>query len=174
MQPICVRVFSEDCFISQSRQSVGVKIVSPVMFHKKKFDNCLYHYRRVGVEYRLEFLTRMSEEFCAARDKGEIQEDLYVGSGWATVTEIMNNPELDYANTAKVDENGMTKDQKIAHLEAQIKAKDQELTKIKSSKAFKFGAAVALIPRTYRDAKKAIKRYGVAGTAKKAVKKVSK
>jgi hypothetical protein len=28
--------FSDDCFISQSRQSVGVKIVSPVMFHKKK------------------------------------------------------------------------------------------------------------------------------------------
>jgi hypothetical protein len=46
----------------------------------------------------------MSEEFWAARDKGEIQEDLYVGSGWATVTEIMNNPELYYANTAKVDE----------------------------------------------------------------------
>jgi hypothetical protein len=53
----------------------------------------------------------------------------------------------------------MTKDQKIAHLEAQIKAKDQELNKIKSSKALKFGTAVALIPRTYRDAKKAIKRY---------------
>jgi hypothetical protein len=166
--------FSDDCFISQSRLSVGVKIVSPVMFHKKKFDSCLFDYRRVGAEYRLEFLTRMSEEFCAACDKSEFQEDLYVGSGGATVTEIMNNPELYYANTAKLDENGMTKDQKIAHLEAQIKAKNQELNKIMSSKALKFGNAVALIPSTYRDAKKAIKRYGVAGTAKKAVKKVIK
>lgn len=144
------------------------------MFHKKKFDNCLYHYKRVGYEFKMEFLNRFSEEFREARDKGELQEDLFVGSGWSTISMIMDNPELYYANTVIVDQDAMTKDQEIAHLKVLLEAREQELNQVKNSKAFRVATALALLPRALRKVKKSIHDNGVSGTVKKGLKKLAK
>lgn len=86
-------IFEEYAFIEQILRKEPEKEKALIgMFHKKKFDNCLYHYRRVGEEFKLEFLERMQEEFCAARDAGELRSELFTGNGWKNLNLIMENP----------------------------------------------------------------------------------
>jgi len=64
------------------------------IFHKKKCDNCRFHYNRVAPEYKLDFLRRMSDEFKEARAAGELNEKLFNESVFAELCQVMDQPEM--------------------------------------------------------------------------------
>lgn len=116
------------------------------IFQKKKFDNCQYHYGRVGDEFKMEFLERMSKEFGLARDKGELDEDFYIGSGYRTLTKIIDYTEDFYSEF----KNKVSPEEKIKYLEKELSKARWELNSIKSSKAYKFANMLAFVPRKIR------------------------
>ena len=79
--------FIEEIMRADSKREQAFKEI----FQKKKFDNCLYHYSRVGAEFKMEFLARMSKEFGDARNAGELNPDKFFGSGFKVLTMIIDD-----------------------------------------------------------------------------------
>ncbi len=154
-------IFEEYAFIEKILRSNPEKERKLIkIFQKKKFDNCLYHYGRVGDEFKMDFLRRMSDEFKAARARGELDESLFFGSGYPNLCDIMDKTEAFYLRTAN-QESAKNPEQKIMMLEYKCKGLQQELQKIKNSRSYKLGRAITFIPRKFRGGIDCLKDNGL-------------
>lgn len=130
------------------------------IFHKKKFDNCLYHYKRVGDEYKKIYLKRMSSEFREARLKNELDRKLFLGNGWRDLNLILDNPELFYIGTVNIEDNNIS-------LEEKYNIAITELKVIKNSKAYRLYRRLTYIPRKLRGGYYCLKENGMNYTVRR-------
>ena len=159
------------------------------IFWKKKFDNCQYHYTRVGAEFKRAYLDTMGEEFRRARTAGELVPPLY-GSGYLTLCEIMDEPELYYARTALSEEERtpeqevmvlrwkLRRQERAAKQEAQrqrqtMRAMPEEIDALKSSTAYRVGMAVTFLPRKVYRGIRCFKENGLKYTIKRIFEKLT-
>lgn len=137
------------------------------IFQKKKFDNCQYHYTRVGQEFKWIYLERMGAEFRQARDAGELDPTLFYGYGYQSLCEIMDEPELYYVLTALTDEE-RTPEQQVQVLTWRLQRQKQELRQeidaLTSSTTYRVGLAVTYIPRKIRGGYRCLRENGLVYT----------
>ena len=154
-------IFDEYDFIENILKSDEHKHdVFKEIFQKKKFDSCLFHYSRIGDEFKLEFLQRMSKEFKEPREKGEIVESIYIGSGYATINEIIDDPEGYYVKTTSRESGFKNSDEEIKYLKAKNKQLEGEIKSLKNSVSFKIGRGITFIPRCFKKFFKTLKVKG--------------
>lgn len=88
-----------DCIIEEykyiynilCRDNTKLQVFAP-QYNLKKYHNYLFHYNRIANESKLEFLEKISKEFKAAFDNGEIDSELYFSHELDEVEWIANDP----------------------------------------------------------------------------------
>ncbi len=165
-------IFDEYQFIESRLRKDPVKLATFIgIFHKKKYDNCRFHLDRIGNEFKMDYLRRMSDEFKAARAKNELDERLFIGSGYKALTEIMDHTEsfcINYMAKQK-DFTPKTPQEEIVILKRKLAAKEKELNDIRNSLSFKIGRILTFIPRKIRGAIWCCKDHGLKYTLKRAL-----
>lgn len=131
------------------KEKIFIKI-----FHKKKFDNCSYHYIRVGDEFKKDFLKRMSSEFKRARFEGELDKNLFFGNGWRDLNEIMDHTDDYYARTVNINDENISYEEKYNIAMAELNA-------IKNSKSFKLYRIISYGPKKVRGGYHCLKENGM-------------
>lgn len=161
-------IFEEYAYIEQRLRSDPEKAAHYIgIFQKKKFDNCQYHYTRVGQEFKWSYLERMGAEFRKAREAGELHPELFYGNGYQTLCEVMDDPDLYYARTALTDEE-RTPEQQVKvltwKLERQRRDLNREINALKASKSYRVGLAVTFLPRKLRGGYRCLRENGLGYT----------
>lgn len=145
------------------------------IFQKKKFDNCQYHYTRIGQEFKRAYLEKMQIEFQLAREAGELEPKLFYGYGYQTLCEIMDQPELYYARTA-LSEEERTPEQQVLVLQWQLKRQRQEASReieaLKKSMAYRVGMVVTFFPRKMYRGIRCLRENGLLYTARRVFDKI--
>ena len=166
-------IFEEYAFIEKLLRADPEKEKQLIpVFHKKKCDNCRFHYSRIAPEFKMEFLRRMSDEFKAARAAGELEPGIFNESVFSELCQIMDEPEMyNMAHSEGVSAE-VTPEMRIAQLERELEYAKTQLAKIKASPAYKIGSGLAFLPRKLHRGLMCCREHGVMYTIRRAFKKL--
>lgn len=104
------------------------------VYWMKKASNYLATVRRIGDEYKREYLLRFSEEFRRAKECNELRRSVFTEPMWQEVQYIMNDPEGYWHR--RCDQAGVL----------QLEKDSRELKKVKESTTYQVGRMVMYLP----------------------------
>ena len=166
-------IFDEYAFVEKRLREDKLREAAFIsIFHKKKCDNCRYHYTRIADEFKMDFLRRMSDEFKTARAAGELDKSLFYGHGYEDLCMIMDEPELFNARFGINDWVSETPEQALAIMENKLKCAQQELHDIQHSLSFRIGRVITFVPRKIRGGLRCVREHGLGYTLKLGLKKL--
>ena len=117
------------------------------MYWLKKYNNYMGTIKRIGEEYKREYVHRFSEEFKRGMELGELDESVFKKVSWSNIQFITKDPNGYYmkrvASTLKVRK--LTK--KVEQLEKQNTKLKNDIKIIKGSKSYRLGWFLLTIPR---------------------------
>ena len=158
-------IFDEYAFVEKRLRQDKLREAAFIsIFHKKKCDNCRFHYTRVADEFKMEFLRRMSDEFKKARADGELDKSLFYGNGYEDLCQIMDEPELFNARFSTAEQMPDSPEQALAIMENKLKCAQQELRDLRNSVSFRIGRAITFVPRKIRGGFRCVKEHGLGYT----------
>ena len=121
------------------------------MYWYKKYNNYIGTIRRIGMEYRREFVERFSAEFKRGLEKKELDPSVFSVAAWKKIQVVAAEPDTFYKVwvVAGVTERKLNK--KIMQLERKNQKLSNELSMIKSSKSYRIGRILLFIPRKLKE-----------------------
>ncbi len=121
------------------------------MYWYKKYNNYIGTIRRIGMEYRREFVERFSAEFKRGLEKNELDPSVFSVAAWKKIQVVAAEPDTFYKVwvVAGVTERKLNK--KIMQLERKNQKLSNELAMIKSSKSYRIGRILLFIPRKLKE-----------------------
>lgn len=121
------------------------------MYWYKKYNNYIGTIRRIGMEYRREFVERFSAEFKRGLEKKELDPSVFSVAAWKKIQVVVAEPDTFYKVwvVAGVTERKLNK--KIMQLERKNQKLSNELAMIKSSKSYRIGRILLFIPRKLKE-----------------------
>lgn len=121
------------------------------MYWYKKYNNYIGTIRRIGMEYRREFVERFSAEFKRGLEKKELDPSVFSVAAWKKIQVVAAEPDTFYKVwvVAGVTERKLNK--KIMQLERKNQKLLNELAMIKSSKSYRIGRILLFIPRKLKE-----------------------
>lgn len=121
------------------------------MYWYKKYNNYIGTIRRIGMEYRREFVERFSAEFKRGLEKKELDPSVFSVAAWKKIRVVAAEPDTFYKVwvVAGVTERKLNK--KIMQLERKNQKLSNELAMIKSSKSYRIGRILLFIPRKLKE-----------------------
>lgn len=121
------------------------------MYWYKKYNNYIGTIRRIGMEYRREFVERFSAEFKRGLEKNELDPSVFSVAAWKKIHVVAAEPDTFYKVwvVAGVTERKLNK--KIMQLERKNQKLSNELAMIKSSKSYRIGRILLFIPRKLKE-----------------------
>lgn len=121
------------------------------MYWYKKYNNYIGTIRRIGMEYRREFVERFSAEFKRGLEKNELDPSVFSVAAWKKIQVVAAEPDTFYKVwvVASVTERKLNK--KIMQLERKNQKLSKELASIKSSKSYRIGRILLFIPRKLKE-----------------------
>lgn len=121
------------------------------MYWYKKYNNYIGTIRRIGMEYRREFVERFSAEFKRGLEKKELDPSVFSVAAWKKIQVVAAEPDTFYKVwvVASVTERKLNK--KIMQLERKNQKLSNELAIIKSSKSYRIGRILLFIPRKLKE-----------------------
>lgn len=121
------------------------------MYWYKKYNNYIGTIRRIGMEYRREFVERFSAEFKRGLEKKELDPSVFSVAAWKKIQVVAAEPDTFYKVwvVAGVTERKLNK--KIMQLERKNQKLSNELAMIKSSKSYRIGRILLFIPRRLKE-----------------------
>jgi len=125
------------------------------MYQKSKYENYYFAFQRIGNEFKMLFLRRMSVEFYQARAAGQLRQELFTEKKWDILNRIIDEPETFHAGA--VDAAG---GEYVALLEQRLERTQKDLDRIRKSYAYRFLQAAAVVPRLFSKAVHSWRRYG--------------
>ena len=99
----------------------------------KKLSNYLATIKRIGEEYKREYIRAISKEFCRAEELGELKKDVFTEEQWKKLQFLMRDPE---GFSYKVISSGTTTFETT-----------YEVDRIKNSTSYKLGRLLTKGPR---------------------------
>lgn len=166
-------IFDEYAFIEKRLREDKLREAAFIsIFHKKKCDNCRFHYTRIADEFKMEFLRRMSDEFKKARADGELDKSLFYGHGYEDLCQIMDEPELFNARFSTTEQLPDSPEQALAIMENKLKCAQQELRDLHNSVSFRIGRAITFVPRKIRGGFRCVKEHGLGYTLRLGLRKL--
>lgn len=121
------------------------------MYWYKKYNNYIGTIRRIGMEYRREFVERFSAEFKRGLEKNELDPTVFSVAAWKKIQVVAAEPDTFYKVwvVASVTERKLNK--KIMQLERKNQKLSNELAAIKGSKSYRIGRILLFIPRKLKE-----------------------
>ena len=121
------------------------------MYWYKKYNNYIGTIRRIGMEYRREFVERFSAEFKRGLEKNELDPSVFSVAAWKKIQVVAAEPDTFYKVwvVAGVTERKLNK--KIMQLERKNQKLSNELAMIKSSKSYRIGRILLFITRKLKE-----------------------
>lgn len=121
------------------------------MYWYKKYNNYIGTIRRIGMEYRREFVERFSAEFKRGLEKNELDPSVFSVAAWKKIQVVAAEPDTFYKVwvVASVTERKLNK--KIMQLERKNQKLTNELAAIKGSKSYRIGRILLFIPRKLKE-----------------------
>lgn len=113
----------------------------------KMFHNYLFTIDRIGEEFRVEYVTKISREFKEAMQRGELKKDVFTALEWKKIMMILENPEEYLDKYASKSGNNLPFQQggsRFARQEADLLRR--ELDMIKNSTTYKVGKIIMAVP----------------------------
>ena len=113
----------------------------------KMFHNYLFTIDRIGEEFRVEYVTKISREFKEAMQRGEFKKDVFTALEWKKIMMILENPEEYLDKYASKSGNNLPFQQggsRFARQEADLLRR--ELDMIKNSTTYKVGKIIMAVP----------------------------
>ena len=166
-------IFEEYAFIEKILRAAPEKEEKLIrIFQKKKWDNCRYHYGRIGDEFKMDFLRRMSDEFKRARAEGELDPGLFYGNGYKELGEIMDRPELFYARTVQEWPRPQDPEARLALLQYRCDGLQEELRALKNSRSYRLGRMLTFLPRKCKGGVRCLKENGLSYTLHRLLEKM--
>lgn len=114
----------------------------------KMFHNYLFTIDRIGEEFRVEYVTKISREFKEAMQRGEFKKDVFTALEWKKIMMILENPEEYLDKYASKSGNNLPFQQggsRFARQEADLLRR--ELDMIKNSTTYKVGKIIMAVDR---------------------------
>lgn len=135
----------------------------------KKFLNYIFTFRRIGDEYKWEYLLEFQKELKTAEEKGEIDWSLYEKKDKEELQLIMKSPEEYFAQRRyeEIKKQALNekrreiealqrkierKEEKIQGLERECDEKQKLIYRIYNSNSYKLGSTMLALPRKIKDA----------------------
>lgn len=112
------------------------------MYSWKKFHNYLFTINRIALEYRQEYIQRMSVEFKRALQQDEFTQADFTELEWKKLSMVMNKPSEFYQIYGQNTGNNVSS----GDLQSQLKMAKSELDSIKSSTTYKVGRMIMGVP----------------------------
>ncbi|MCD8149308.1 MAG: glycosyltransferase [Clostridiales bacterium] len=110
----------------------------------RKFINYRGTFRRIGEEYKKEYLVRFASEFRRALDTGELDREYFTELEWSQINSLVKNTDMFYQTQVKTRIFGGVNGSREECLE-------QELRDIRNSVSYKFGLKVFAVPRKIKN-----------------------
>lgn len=121
------------------------------MYWYKKYNNYIGTIRRIGMEYRREFVERFSAEFKRGLEKKELDPSVFSVAAWKKIQVVAAEPDTFYKVWVVADVTERKLNKKIMQLERKNQKLSNELAMIKSSKSYRIGRILLFIPRKLKE-----------------------
>lgn len=122
----------------------------------KQYDNYDFTYKRVGEEFKLEYIKTFSEEFIEHQNEGLLDEELFEPGRWKKIMQIIHNPEL-YHSIEMQEEQPLS----IEGLMAENEYLRNEILAIQQTTSYRIGRLITAIPRKIRGIKACYQEHGM-------------
>ena len=122
------------------------------MYWFKKYNNYMGTIRRIGPEFKREYIHRFSAEFKRGLAQHELDESVFTKLAWSNIQFITKDPDGFYVKKFASSANERKLLRKVERLEKQNEKLKKELQAIKHSKSYRLGRILLAIPRKIRDA----------------------
>lgn len=106
----------------------------------KKYHNYTETIKRIGMEFRKEYVERISEEFKRADEKHELDEAMFSKLEWDNIRFLIKDPQGFYSARAIWLGNE-------GDLRSEVMRLRNEVAQVKSTPTFRLGAAILYVPR---------------------------
>lgn len=117
------------------------------MYWYKKYNNYIGTIRRIGEEYKKEYVERFSAEFKRGLAKGEIDKSVFTDIAWGKIQLITSDPEAFYLTKVLPSVRERKLKAQIRKLERKNKKLVNDVKRITNSKSYRIGRILTYIPR---------------------------
>lgn len=152
------------------------------IYWRQKFRSILWHYDRVGLEYKLDFLERCKSDFTKDDAQNSLDLSLFSKRETKRIKDIINDPILFYFLDCyerdiepQLSINNDEKHNQALEISLQIAKKEinslkRKLNQIQNSKAYRFSVKLNSIPQKARGGIQCINDHGFIYTCKRITK----
>ena len=117
------------------------------MYWFKKYNNYMGTVRRIGEEYKREYVRRFSEEFKRGLELGELDESVFKKLAWDNIQFIAKDPDGFYMRKVATPIKVRRLTKKVEKLEKQNAKLKNDIKIIKGSRSYRLGWFLLTIPR---------------------------
>ena len=117
------------------------------MYWLKKYNNYMGTIKRIGEEYKREYVHRFSEEFKRGLELGELDESVFTKISWDNIQFITKDPNGFYMKKVATPVKVRRLQKKVEKLEKQNAKLKNDIKIIKGSRSYRLGWFLLTIPR---------------------------
>lgn len=128
------------------------------MYWLKKYNNYMGTIKRIGEEYKREYVHRFSDEFKRGLELGELDESVFTKISWSNIQFITKDPNGFYMKKVATPVKVRRLTKKVEKLEKQNAKLQNDIKIIKGSRSYRLGWFMLTIPRKIKALLKAINK----------------
>ena len=117
------------------------------MYWLKKYNNYMGTIKRIGEEYKREYVHRFSDEFKRGLELGELDESVFTKISWSNIQFITKDPNGFYMKKVATPVKVRRLTKKVEKLEKQNANLQNDIKIIKGSRSYRLGWFMLTIPR---------------------------
>ena len=117
------------------------------MYWLKKYNNYMGTIKRIGEEYKREYVHRFSDEFKRGLELGELDESVFTKLSWSNIQFITKDPNGFYMKKVATPVKVRKLTKKVEKLEKQNAKLQNDIKIIKGSRSYRLGWFMLTIPR---------------------------
>ena len=113
----------------------------------KKYHNYNETIRRIGPEFKKDYIRRYSSEFKRAMEMQEIDQTIFTKLEWANIQFIIKSPDDYYYTRIGCTDRERKLEREVKRLRGLVHQTRADLDRVKKTPTFRIGAVIMFIPR---------------------------
>ena len=113
----------------------------------KKYHNYNETIRRIGPEFKKDYIRRYSSEFKRAMEMQEIDQTIFTKLEWANIQFIIKSPDDYYYTRIACTDRERKLEREVRRLRGLVHQTRADLDRVKKTPTFRIGAVIMFIPR---------------------------
>lgn len=121
------------------------------MYWLKKFHNYNETIRRIGPEFKKDYIRRYSSEFKRGMELQEIDKSVFTPYEWDIIQFIIKSPDDYYYTRVACTEREMKLEREVNRLRGIVNQTRDDLARVKKTPTFRLGEIILFIPRKIKN-----------------------